>query len=195
MLISKSSKLFIKGEPMSNKKEIEKMRDNLKKLESEIQEKNDEIQEKEEEIIKKEQEIEKYKEQLLRLHADFDNFKKRTEKELTDHIRYANEKLIIKVIDTYDDLERALKSGKSEDLQEGVEMIYQNLKKVLEMEGLEELPAKGEKFDPYKHEALMTEAHDDFENGEIIEELCKGYKLNSKVIKYSKVKVCKKNDA
>ncbi|HOI40921.1 MAG TPA: nucleotide exchange factor GrpE [Methanobacterium sp.] len=180
---------------MSNKKEIEKMRDNLKKLESEIQEKNDEIQEKEEEIIKKEQEIEKYKEQLLRLHADFDNFKKRTEKELTDHIRYANEKLIIKVIDTYEDLERALKSGKSEDLQEGVEMIYQNLKKVLEMEGLEELPAKGEKFDPYKHEALMTEAHDDFENGEIIEELCKGYKLNSKVIKYSKVKVCKKNDA
>jgi molecular chaperone GrpE len=180
---------------MSDKKEIKKLKDDLKKLESEIQEKNDEIQEKEEEIINKDQEIENKKEQFLRLQADFDNFKKRTEKELTDHIRYANEKLIIKVIDTYEDLERALKSGKSDELQEGVEMIYQNLKKILENEGLEELPTQGEKFDPFKHEALMTEDHDDFENGEIIKELCKGYKLNSKVIKYSKVQVCKKKNA
>ncbi len=89
-------------------------------------------------------------------------------------------------------MERALKSGKSNDLHEGVQMIHQNLKKILEGEGLEEIPAQGEKFDPYQHEALMAEAHDDFENGEVIEELCKGYKLNSKVIKYSKVKVCKK---
>ena len=75
-----------------------------------------------------------------------------------------------------------------------MELIYQKLKNILEGEGLEQIPAEGEKFDPFQHEALMAEAHDDFENGEVIEELCKGYKLNSKVIKYSKVKVCKKND-
>jgi len=167
----------------------------LKKLESEIQEKNDEIKEKEEKIIEKDQEIKNKEEQFLRLQADFENYKKRTEKELTDHIRYANEELIIKIIDTYEDLERALKSGESDELQEGVEIIYQNLKKILEKEGLEEIPTKGEKFDPFKHEALLTEDHEDFKNGEIIKELCKGYKLNSKVIKYSKVQVCKKNNA
>jgi len=96
---------------MSYKKEIKKLKDDLKKLESEIQEKNDEIKEKEEKIIEKDQEIKNKEEQFLRLQADFENYKKRTEKELTDHIRYANEELIIKIIDTYEDLERALKSG------------------------------------------------------------------------------------
>ncbi len=179
---------------MSDKNDIIKMKDELEELESQIQEKNDEIQEKEEIITKKDQEIEQNKEQLLRLQADFENFKKRTEKQLSDHVRYANEQLILKIIDAYEDLERALESGKTDDLQEGVELIYHKLKKVLEGEGLEEISVEGEKFDPYKHEALMAEANNDFENGEIIEELCKGYKLNSKVIKYSKVKVCKKTD-
>ncbi|NYB51756.1 MAG: nucleotide exchange factor GrpE [Methanobacteriaceae archaeon] len=179
---------------MSDKKDEKKMQKDLKELESQIQEKNDELKEKEEVIVKKDQELEKYKEQLLRLQADFENFKKRTEKQLSDQIRYANEQLILKILDAYEDFERALESGKSDELKEGVELIYKKLKKVLEEEGLEKIPAEGEKFDPYQHEALMAEDHDDFENGEVIEELCKGYKLNSKVIKYSKVKVCKKND-
>jgi molecular chaperone GrpE len=179
---------------MIDKKDVAQMKDDLKELESEIQKKDDEIKEKEEEIQAKDEKITQYKEQLLRLQADFDNFKKRTEKELSEQIHYANEKLILKILDSYEDLERALKSGKSDDLHEGVEMIYQNLQNILEGEGLEIIPAEGEKFDPFQHEALMAEAHDDFENGEVIEELCKGYKLNSKVIKYSKVKVCKKND-
>jgi molecular chaperone GrpE len=179
---------------MSDKKDIKKMKADLKDLESQINEKNDEIQEKEEVIIGKDQELEQYNEQLLRLQADFENFKKRTEKQLSDQIRYANEQLILKILDSYEDLERALESEKSDDVREGVELIYQKLKKVLEGEGLEEISTEGEKFDPYQHEALLAEAHDDFNNGEVIEELCKGYTLNSKVIKYSKVKVCKKND-
>jgi len=177
---------------MTDKKDFAQIKDDLNELKSEIQKKNDEIKEKEEEIKTKDEKIEQYHEQLLRLQADFDNFKKRTEKELSEQTNYANEKLIVKILDSYEDLERALKSGKSNDLHEGVQMIHQNLKKILEGEGLEEIPAQGEKFDPYQHEALMAEAHDEFENGAIIEELCKGYKLNSKVIKYSKVKVCKK---
>ena len=66
------------------------------------------------------------------------------------------------------------------------------MKDILEGEGLKEIPCEGEKFDPFKHEALMIENNENYDNGVIIEELGKGYTLDSKVIKYSKVKVCKK---
>ena len=103
------------------------------------------------------------------------------------------EGLFLKIIDIYEDLERALKSNKNgENVQEGVELIYKNLKELLEKEGLSEIPAEGEKFDPFKHEALMTETHEDYESGTVTEELAKGYTLNDKVIKCSMVKVCKK---
>ena len=62
----------------------------------------------------------------------------------------------------------------------------------LEIEGVEEIPAVGEKFDPFKHEALLTVDSPDHENNEIVDELMKGYTLKDKVIKYSKVRVCKK---
>jgi molecular chaperone GrpE len=75
---------------------------------------------------------------------------------------------------------------------EGIKLIYKKMTNVLEKEGLKVIPAKGEKFDPYKHEALMATKSDDYENGEIIDELMKGYTLKDKVIKYSKVNVCKK---
>ena len=164
----------------------------IKKKDQIIEEKDLKIKQKEQIIEEKEQKIEDYYSQLQRLQADFDNYKKRSEKDQKEFIRYANENLILKIIETYEDLGRALQSGKSQDLQEGVEMIYKKLKTTLEGEGLHEICAEGEKFDPFKHEALMVEDHDDYENGTIIEELGKGYTLDSKVIKYSKVKVCKK---
>lgn len=164
----------------------------IKKKDQIIEEKDLKIKQKEQIIEEKEQKIEDYYSQIQRLQADFDNYKKRSEKDQKEFIRYANENLILKIIETYEDLGRALQSGKSQDLQEGVEMIYKKLKTTLEGEGLHEICAEGEKFDPFKHEALMVEDHDDYENGTIIEELGKGYTLDSKVIKYSKVKVCKK---
>jgi molecular chaperone GrpE len=100
--------------------------------------------------------------------------------------------LIVKIIDVYEDLERALKADKSHDLKEGVDMIHKKLKSILEGEGLCEIEASGEKFDTNKHDALMVEDNKDFEDETVIEELGKGYTLNSKVIKYAKVKVCKK---
>ncbi|OPY22647.1 MAG: heat shock protein GrpE [Methanobacterium sp. PtaU1.Bin242] len=164
----------------------------IKKKDQIIEEKDLKIKQKDQIIEEKEQKIEDYYSQIQRLQADFDNYKKRSEKDQKEYIRYANENLILKIIETYEDLGRALQSGKSQDLQEGVEMIYKKLKTTLEGEGLHEICAEGEKFDPFKHEALMVEDHDDYENGTIIEELGKGYTLDSKVIKYSKVKVCKK---
>jgi molecular chaperone GrpE len=177
---------------MNDKQKLEKLKKDLTHLESDIQEKNENIQKKDEEIHNLEDKVEDYHSQLLRLQADFDNYKKRSEKQIKEYIKYANEGLILKIIDAYEDLERALKSDKSHDLKEGVEMIHKKLKDILEGEGLCEIESSGKKFDPYKHEALMVEDHDDYDDGTVIEELGKGYTLDSKVIKYSKVKVCKK---
>jgi molecular chaperone GrpE len=177
---------------MTDKQELEKLKKDLKRLESDILEKNEEIQKKDDEINEMEIKADDYHSQLLRLQADFENYKKRSEKEIKEYIKYANEGLILKVIDAYEDLERALKAEKSHDLKEGVEIIHKKLKDILEGEGLCEIDASGDKFDPYKHEALMVEDHKDYDEGIVIEELGKGYTLDSKVIKYSKVKVCKK---
>ena len=177
---------------MNDKQKLEKLKKDQTHLESDIQKKNEDIQKKDEEIHNLEDKVEDYHSQLLRLQADFDNYKKRSEKQIKEYIKYANEGLILKIIDAYEDLERALKSDKSHDLKEGVEMIHKKLKDILEGEGLCEIESSGKKFDPYKHEALMVEDHDDYDDGTVIEELGKGYTLDSKVIKYSKVKVCKK---
>ncbi len=184
---------------MTDTPDLKKIKKKVKDLETHISGKNTEIDEMNQQMEEKDKTIEEQKEkiddyysQLQRMQADFENYKKRSEKDLGEYIRYANENLILKILDTYEDLGRALKSEKSEDLQEGVELIYKKLKDTLEGEGLQEICAEGEKFDPFKHEALMVEDHQDYENGTVIEELGKGYTLDSKVIKYSKVKVCKK---
>lgn len=146
----------------------------------------------EELLEEKEQEIQQYKDKLQRIHADFENFKKRSIKEKQEFVKFANEGLILKVLEAYEDLERALEVKEDKNLREGVELIYKKFTKILEDEGVEPIETKNQKFDPYKHEALMTEDNDDYENNEIIQDLQKGYTLNSKVIRYSKVKVCKK---
>jgi len=168
-------------------------KDELKKLKDDLKDNEDLIEDLKKQIEEKDQKIDDYYSQMQRLQADFENYKKRNEKDKNEYIKYANEGLILKLIDTYEDLERALESAqKGENLKEGVELIFKNLKEVLKKEGLAEIPADGEKFDPFKHEALMTEKNDDYENGEVTETLARGYTLNSKVIKCAMVKVCKK---
>jgi molecular chaperone GrpE len=168
-------------------------KDELKTLKNDLKEKEESIEDLNKQVEEKDQKIADYYPSMQRLQADFENYKKRTEKDRNEYVKYAKEGLIIKIIDIYEDLERALKSDeKGENLKEGVELIYKNLKDLLEKEGLSEIPAEGEKFDPFKHEALMTENHEDYESGIVTEELAKGYTLNSKVIKCAMVKVCKK---
>jgi molecular chaperone GrpE len=177
---------------MNDKEELKKLKEDLANLKSDIEEKDKEVQEKDKEIQDLGSEVEEYHSQLLRLQADFDNYKKRSEKDIKEFIKYANEKLLLKIIDAYEDLERALKTKDSHDLKEGVEMIHKKLKDLLESEGICEIEAGGEKFDHNKHDAIMVEDSDDYPDDTVIEELVKGYTLDSKVIKYSKVKVCKK---
>lgn len=165
----------------------------LKDAEKELKIKSEELANIEKDLEDKNNEILEYVSHIQRLQADFENFKKQSEKQKEDIIKFANETLIINLLDSYEDLNRALEQSKNEkELREGVELIYSKLKNTLEKEGLKEIPAEGEKFDTFKHEALMAEASEDYENGEIMDELMKGYSLKDKVIKYSKVRVCKK---
>ena len=177
---------------MKDKEELKKLKEDLAGLKSDIQEKDKEVQKKDKEIQELGDEVEEYHSQLLRLQADFDNYKKRSEKDIKEFIKYANEKLLLKIIDAYEDLERALNAGDSHDLKDGVAMIHKKIKDLLESEGVCEIEAAGEKFDHNKHDAIMAEDSDDYEDDTVMEELVKGYTLDSKVIKYSKVKVCKK---
>ncbi len=154
---------------------------------------SDEVDESLEDIIQQQEEtIQQYKDKIQRMQADFENYKKRSEKDRTEFVKYANEGLILKILEAYEDLERALDVEEDKNLREGVELIYKKMTKILEDEGVEEIDTEHQKFDPFKHEALLTENNDDYENNEIIQDLQKGYTLNSKVIRYSKVKVCKK---
>jgi len=139
---------------------------------------------------------EDYLTKLKYLQAEFENYKKMADREREKIIQYANEELIIKLLDVYENLERALESGKKsnnkEALMKGVEITYNQLKDILEREGLKPIKTVGEKFDPFKHEAVMKENKEDCEEDIILEEFQRGYMLKDKVIRYSKVKVCKR---
>ncbi len=126
----------------------------------------------------------------LRLMADFQNYKKRVEKEKTDLYSYANEKLIAEMLDVVDNFERALQQESGGDsFKEGMEMIFKQLSGVLEKAGLAEIAALGEEFDPNFHNAVMTEETEEYESGKVSGVMQKGYTLNGKVIRPSMVKV------
>ncbi len=160
---------------------------------SEEKEEEDELAKLKKDLETKDEEIIELKSHIQRLQADFDNFRKQNDKQKQDLIKFANEGLIVKFLDVYEDMERALEnSTNEEEIREGLELIQSKMKNTLDKEGVEEIPAVGEKFDPFKHEALLTVDSPDHENNEIVDELMKGYTLKGKVIKYSKVRVCKK---
>ncbi|WP_405323358.1 nucleotide exchange factor GrpE, partial [Methanobrevibacter sp.] len=157
------SKLQEKEESPSESKEESSQEDEGE--DSELDKLTKDLERKDEEIIE-------LKSHIQRLQADFDNFRKQGEKQKQDLIRYANEGLIVKFLDIYEDMERALEnSNNEEELREGLELIYSKMKNTLEKEGVEEIPAVGEKFDPFKHEALLTVDSPDHENNEIVDEL------------------------
>jgi molecular chaperone GrpE len=125
-------------------------------------------------------------EQLLRCRAELDNTIKRAAREKEALSRYASEKLISKLLPVLDSLDQAAKQV------EGMDRIRKQLLDVLKTEGLEPIEAKGEKFDPYRHEALMMVESDEHDEGTVTEEVQRGYALNSRVIRFSKVLVSKK---
>ena len=126
----------------------------------------------------------------LRLMADFQNYKRRTEKEKNDIYAFANEKIVSELLNVIDNFERALLHGAEGDsFAEGMNMIFKQLQGVLEKAGVKEIEALGLDFDPNFHNAVMTEDSTEYESGKVTEVLQKGYTLNSKVIRPSMVKV------
>jgi len=134
---------------------------------------------------------------FLRIQADFDNTRKRLEREKQDFIKFANESLILELLNILDDLERVvnLAESKNQDLPvflKGVEMILAHLYEMLKEHGVKSIDAQGKLFDPNFHEALMQAENSDLPEHTVVEELQKGYLLNDRVIRTTKVKVSKK---
>jgi molecular chaperone GrpE len=137
-------------------------------------------------------------ERLLRTTADFDNFKKRAAREKQDAIRYANEALLEKLVPVLDNFDAALSAAQTsqtdatQSLQTGVAMIFQQLKKALTESGLEEVDATGQKFDPNFHEAVSQQESADVPEGQVLQQLRKGYKLRDRLVRPATVVVAKK---
>jgi molecular chaperone GrpE len=140
---------------------------------------------------------EDYLTRLKYLQADFENFKKRNDRESEQIKNYGNERLVIQLLDVVDELELAVKNGEistvPESLLEGVELTLKKLRKVLEQEGVTPIPSpEGKVLDPKFHNAIVIEERDDLADSTVIEEIRKGYVMKCKVIRPSIVKVAVK---
>ena len=143
-----------KDEPeVESEVESQDIQEKYEELLEELELKEKELQEVKQALEKQEEETKEYISLSQRLQADFENFKKITDKRNKDLIKFANEDIIKDFLDCYEDFGRALEIENDDDLKEGVELIYNKFKDILTKEGIEEIPTKGEKFDLNKHEA------------------------------------------
>jgi len=135
--------------------------------------------------------VQEYIDHLQRLQAEFDNYRKRMEQEKQLIIKQANQDLIQKLLTILDSFELAFKTQKEDnEFTKGMKMIFSQFYTALEKEGLKKIDCFNKKFDPHFHEVMLQEESDK-EEGIITEELQKGYMLNDKVIRFSKVKITK----
>ena len=166
-----------------------------KKKEAELESKTKEAKSSQDELEKLRQDYADILDKYMRLHAEFDNFRKRSAKERSEFVKFANESLILELLSILDNFERGIKSAEQKKdfdlLHQGVDMISKQLHSLLEAKGLVRIKAVGEKFDPHKHEpmeVIESEENDDV----VIEEMQPGYLLNGRIIRPAKVKVARK---
>lgn len=138
-----------------------------------------------------------YWDKMLRLQADFENTRKRLDKEKQDFVRFANEGIVVGMLNILDDLERTVEVAQTRHQElpvflKGVEMILAHLYELLKEHGVKPIEAEGRIFDPHLHEALMQVEDKNLPEHTVVEELQKGYLLYDKVIRTAKVKVSKK---
>ncbi|MEK6775743.1 MAG: nucleotide exchange factor GrpE [bacterium] len=135
---------------------------------------------------------------FLRVYAEFENYKKRMDKEKSEFIKYANEGMIKDLLVVLDNLERAAEQARNDEQAKGialgVEMVLKLFKDILEKHGLREMKAMGEHFDPRLHDAVIHEVVDDREENMVIEEFQKGYVLKDRLIRPAMVKVSKRSN-
>ncbi|MCF6155162.1 MAG: nucleotide exchange factor GrpE [Candidatus Brocadia sp.] len=133
---------------------------------------------------------------MRRLAADFDNYKKWAAKERQTIERTASESLIKKLLDTYESLEKAVNTSKNttgNELLDGIKMIYKEFSRILKSEGLEPIPSIGLPLDVYRHEVLMQKINDEVPEDTVLEEIQRGYLLNTFVLRPAKVVVSQKS--
>lgn len=192
------NKLLKKNKNMAeNKEEKEELTDKTEQSEQETQ--NEETPKAEQEEAKEDDlatKLEELNKKYLLLYSDFENFRKRKAKEQMELVMNASEGLIKELLPVIDDYERALQNMETQDnevfakTKEGMELIYNKLIGTLTKKGLKPINAKGEMFDENLHEAIARiPAQNEDEKGKVIDETTKGYYLNDKVIRYSKVVV------
>jgi molecular chaperone GrpE len=137
-----------------------------------------------------------YLDKMLRMQADYDNRRKRQDRERLDFIKFANDDLIAALLNVMDDFERAIDSAKNSNdakaLLEGIEMIRQHFQSTLEDYGLKKIDPQGQPFDPDKHEAIAHIEDDGHSENIVLEVMRKGYELNGKILRPAVVKVSKK---
>lgn len=143
----------------------------------------------EEKKLKKE--LDQMNDQYLRLQAEYTNYRRRTQQEKETIGLYANEKIMQELLLVIDNMERALESfeDKEDAMYKGVDLVYKQLKDTLEKNGLEEIEAENQEFDPNLHLAVMQESVEGVEPNKVTMVLQKGYKLGNKVIRATMVKV------
>ena len=183
LMDSKKYKLMIKEEIIRKLVEKEEV---LKDVEEELLETKEIVQEKDK--LSKE-----YLGHLERLHADFENYKKRQERKKKEFIEFANEELLNDLLSVVDNLERALDSTKNEKnakaIKEGINNTLNGFYNILKKEGVMPMKSIGHRFDPYRHEAVMKTETDKHSEDIVTEEFQKGYYIKSKVLRPAMVKV------
>lgn len=136
---------------------------------------------------------------LLRLSAEFDNYKKRTSREMRDMVKYANEKFVVELLSVVDNLERAIDSASSDNaddpLLQGVQLTLSEVLKMLERQNVKAVEAIGSLFDPNFHQAMMQEEVDDQPTNTVIREMQKGYTMHDRLIRPAMVVVSKSKPA
>ena len=137
-----------------------------------------------------------YKDKYVRLLAEFENARKRQERERFETIKYAHEEIVVELLGIFDDLQRALSAAKAQAnsdaaVVKGLEMVAMNLQDILKKYGVAPIEAVGKPFDPHLHEPLMQMETADHPDGQVVEEFQKGYTLSGRVVRTAKVKVAK----
>ncbi|MGB2599087.1 MAG: nucleotide exchange factor GrpE [Candidatus Omnitrophota bacterium] len=155
-----------------------------------------EIMEKDlEELKKKAEERDEYYNKWLKVHAEYDNTRKRIEKEKTDHMKFANEGIISQlfpIVDNFDMALAAMETAKDKEaVMDGIKLVQKEFHRILDENGAEKIKTVGEKFDPHVHEAVSAVETDEHPDGMILEEVRPGYTLNKRLLRPAQVRVVK----
>lgn len=172
---------------------LETQKETPRFLKEEVERLKAALEEEKQKVLEKEQLASEYLNDLKRVKAEFDNFRKREMLYRQQFVRTANRDLILKILPVLDDLEKALREGKKGEINEsfllGVELIYKKFLDILGTEGVRPIEVEGKKFDPKYHEALATVFLPNREDFDIVEEVRRGYLYHDEVLRPAQVRV------